>query len=167
MSETIILSQLAIKSKLKRMAIEIFENNFQETEIVLLGIVDRGFFIAQHLADELKSENTLKVHLGSITINKEQPLNSPVQLYSPVDLQNKAVIIVDDVANSGKTLFYALQPLMTYSFKKIQIAVLVERQHKKYPITPDYIGISVSTTLQEMIYVKIGEGVNEPVAYLG
>jgi pyrimidine operon attenuation protein/uracil phosphoribosyltransferase len=166
MSETIILSELAIKSKLKRMAIEIFENNFQEKEIVLLGIVDRGLFIAEYLAEEIRKENSLKVHVGSITINKDEPLKSPVQLHSPVDLENKAIIIVDDVANSGKTLFYALQPLMPYSFKKIQIAVLVERQHKKYPITPDYIGISVSTTLQEMIYVNIGKEVSEPVAYL-
>ncbi len=166
MSETIILSASEIKSKLKRIAIEIFENNFQEKEIVLLGIVDRGLFIAEFLAEEIRKENSLKVQVGSIKIDKENQLKKPIELNCDVDLENKAVIVVDDVSNSGKTLFYALQPLMNINLKKLQVSVLVERQHKKFAITPDYIGISVSTTLQEMIYVKIGIEVNEPIAFL-
>ena len=166
MSETIILSASEIKSKLKRIAIEILENNFQEKEIVLLGIVDRGLFIAEFLAEEIRKENALKVHVGAIKIDKENQLKNAIKLSSDVELENKAVIIVDDVSNSGKTLFYALQPLMNINLKKLQVAVLVERQHKKFAVTPDYIGISVSTTLQEMIYVKIGCEVKEPMAFL-
>ena len=166
MTQTILLNTAAIKAKLKRMAIEIAENNFNEKEIVLLGIIDRGVFIAEYLMNELKQENGLQIYIGTIQLNKQEPLKNTIELKCDVALENKTVIVIDDVANSGKTLLYALKPLMEKDLKKLQVAVLVDRQHKRFPITPDFIGISVSTTLQEMIYVKIGKEVSEPVAYL-
>ncbi len=165
MSETILLNSDAIRSKLNRIAIEIIENNFKEQEIVLLGIYERGALIAEFLAQEIKKEQ-VNVSVGYIHIDKLNPLKHPINLNFEGSLNNKVIVLVDDVANSGATLFYALQPLINLEFKKLQIAVLVDRQHKKFPIAPDYIGISVSTTLQEMIYVKTKTGMGDAIAYL-
>ena len=165
MSETILLNSDAIRSKLNRIALEIIENNFKEQEIVLLGIYERGALIAEFLAQEIKKEQ-VNVSVGYIHIDKLNPLKHPINLNFEGSLNNKVIVLVDDVANSGATLFYALQPLINLEFKKLQIAVLVDRQHKKFPIAPDYIGISVSTTLQEMIYVKTKTGMGDAIAYL-
>jgi pyrimidine operon attenuation protein / uracil phosphoribosyltransferase len=165
MQQTILTSE-DIDRKLKRMAIEITENNFAETEIVLLGIFDRGLYIAKYLQAELQKQKSWNVYLGEINIDKKNPLQSAIEIKIDTDLKNKTIIIVDDVANSGKTIFYALKPLMDLSLNKIQLAVLVDRQHKSFPITADYVGLSISTTLQNMIYVEIGDGVANPNAYL-
>lgn len=164
--EQTILTAEDIQRKLKRMAIEITENNFLENEIVLLGIYDRGLFIAKYLQAELKKQKDWNVYLGEIKINKKNPLDLTTEIIIDTDLKNKTIVIVDDVANSGKTIFYALKPLMDLCVNKIQLAVLVDRQHKSFPITPDFVGLSISTTLQNMIYVKIGDDVENPIAYL-
>jgi pyrimidine operon attenuation protein/uracil phosphoribosyltransferase len=164
--EQTILTADDIKRKLNRMAIEITENNFLETEIVLLGIFDRGLFIAKYLQTELQKQKQWKVYLGEIKINKTKPAESITEITVDTDLKNKTIIIVDDVANSGKTIFYALKPLMDLSLHKLQLAVLVDRQHKSFPIAPDYVGLSISTTLQNMIHVAIGDDVKNPMAYL-
>jgi pyrimidine operon attenuation protein/uracil phosphoribosyltransferase len=161
-----ILTSADIHRKLKRMAIEITENNDHENEIVLLGIFDRGLYIAKHLQSELLKQKKWNVIIGEIKIEKKNPLNSAIQILCDVDLQNKSIIIVDDVANSGKTIFYALKPLLEKQISKLQLAVLVDRQHKSFPITPDFVGLSISTTLKEMIHVEIGENIAEPYAYL-
>jgi pyrimidine operon attenuation protein/uracil phosphoribosyltransferase len=161
-----ILTSADISRKLKRMAIEIAENNYAENEIILLGIYDRGLFIAKQLQADLLKQKNWNVIVGEIKIDKKNPLDSVVQILCDVDLQHKTIIIVDDVANSGKTIFYALKPLMDKQLNKLQLAVLVDRQHKSFPIMPDYVGLSISTTLKEMIYVEIGERIAEPYAYL-
>ena len=130
-----------------------------------MGIYERGALIAEFLAQEIKKEQ-VNVSVGYIHIDKLNPLKHPINLNFEGSLNNKVIVLVDDVANSGATLFYALQPLINLEFKKLQIAVLVDRQHKKFPIAPDYIGISVSTTLQEMIYVKTKTGMGDAIAYL-
>ncbi len=71
------------------------------------------------------------------------------------DFTNKVIIVVDDVSNSGKTLLYALKPFLDFSPKKIQTLVLVERSHTSFPVRPDYVGLSIATTLQEHIYVEV------------
>jgi pyrimidine operon attenuation protein/uracil phosphoribosyltransferase len=73
--------------------------------------------------------------------------------------------LIDDVANSGKTLSFALKPFLEYQPKKIQTLVLVERSHKAFPVQPDYVGLSVATTIQEHIYVEV-EGETVMGAYL-
>lgn len=164
--QQIILDAEAIQLKINRMATQIVEANFLEKEIVLLGIKDRGYFLAQLLKKEIEKYN-IAIHIGSIAIHKPSPLSTPIELEIDKNLlADKCVIIVDDVANSGKTVFYALKPLMEYQLKKLQVAVLVDRQHKQFPIAPDFIGYSLATTLKEMIFVEIGSDVKEPVAYL-
>lgn len=164
MQQTILTSEDIVR-KIKRMAIEIAEQNYSEKEIVLLGIHDSGLVITNLIKNELELEN-IKVEIGSITLNKKNPLSQAIELNTTSPLEDKVVIIVDDVANSGKTIFYALQPLMLKSIKKLQVAVLVDRQHKSFPITPDYVGLSISTTLKNMIYVDMGKENGVASAYL-
>lgn len=147
-----ILSEKQIAMKMKRMAYEIYEQNSQEKEIVLIGIHPGGEIVAKGLKSILEEISPLKVEMESLTLNKKEPLKDNLTIEA--DLNDKSVILVDDVANSGKTLMYALKPLLNFSPTKVQIAVLVDRKHKNYPIVPDIIGHSVSTTLQDHIMVE-------------
>src|SRR5687768_15263875 len=139
--------------KLKRMAYEILENNIDETEIILAGIEENGVVIAKEIQKILAEISGYKTHLINITLNKRIP--TEIRLSENLDFDNKVIIIVDDVANSGKTLLYALKPFLEFHPRKIQILVLVERTHKAFSIKPDYVGISLSTTIQEHIFVEV------------
>lgn len=149
---TIILDKERINHKLQRMAYEIWENYSNEKSVTLIGIAGSGATVAKSLAKRLKDISPLKVELITMQLNKRKPLTSEIVITE--DLTGKALIVVDDVANSGKTLLYALSPILQYEPKKVMIAVLVDRRHKSFPITPDIVGHSVSTTLQEHIEVE-------------
>ncbi|MEN9523359.1 MAG: hypothetical protein RL065_1736 [Bacteroidota bacterium] len=164
MHQTILKAEDILR-KIKRMAIEIAEQNNAEKEIVLLGIYDRGLIIAELIKEQLLMEN-IAVKVGCIKLNKKNPLENDIELNIATDLTNKAIIVVDDVANSGMTLFYSLQPLMKKNIKKLQVAVLVDRQHKSFPITPDFVGLSISTTLKNIIHVEIDPSKQLYKAYL-
>jgi pyrimidine operon attenuation protein/uracil phosphoribosyltransferase len=148
-----ILDEATTGRKLKRMAYEISENNIDETEIILAGIDENGVVIAKEIQKLLAEITSYKTHLINISLNKRNP--TEIRLSENIDFNNKVIIIVDDVANSGKTLLYALKPFLEFHPKKIQILVLVERSHKAFSIKPDYVGISLSTTIQEHIFVEV------------
>ena len=148
-----ILSKDVAERKLKRMTLEILEQNSNENNIVLVGIRENGLIIASIIANLLKELSTKKIELIGLTIDKTNPID--VQLDQYEEFSNKVVIVVDDVINSGKTMLYALKPLLSFSPKKIQILVMVARSYKQFPIHPDYVGISLSTTLQEHIFVEV------------
>ncbi len=148
-----ILDEAVIGHKIKRMAYEMYEQNLDEKELVLVGIADAGSVLAALLMKELKQLSKQKIELLSLTMNKKHPLKSDVNL--DYDFNKKIVILVDDVTNSGKTLLYAMKAFLHAEPEKIQVAVLVDRQHKNYPVTADYIGFSVSTTLQNHIAVEL------------
>lgn len=153
-----ILSDKKIRQKAKRLAIEILEHNYEEPEIILIGINKRGMKVALLLMEELKQLQAPQIVLTSIRLNPAAPLESEVELEMPIaELSGKAIIIVDDVANTGRTLFYACKPLMAILPKKVEIAVLVDRMHKSFPIKVDYVGLSLATTLKENIDVQILE----------
>lgn|SRR5690606_19016928 len=154
-----ILSQRQIEQKINRLSIQILENNFQEKELILAGINNNGMVFAQLLCDHLSSITPIKLRLSRIRLNPANPLDSEVEIDIPVnDLKNKAVIIVDDVANTGRTLFYATKPIMQTLPKRVEIAVLVERHHKAFPVQVDYVGLSLATTLKEDIDVQLKTG---------
>ncbi|WP_118972756.1 phosphoribosyltransferase family protein [Taibaiella koreensis] len=157
MNQIAILTAAQIEQKLRRMAFEIWEQNSGEQEIYLIGIQAVGAAVAAKIAELLQEISPLKVHLSSLEINKKHPLDNEIVIAAG-PLQDKAVILIDDVANSGKTLLYALKPLLAFEPKKIQVAVLVDRKHKNFPVTPDIIGHSVATTLQEHIIVNYEDG---------
>ncbi len=160
---TIILDKERINHKLQRMAYEIWENYSKEKNITLIGISGGGAIVAKSLARRLKEISPLHVDMITLQLNKRKPLSAAINIDE--DLTGKAIILVDDVANSGKTLLYALSPILRYEPKKVMIAVLVDRRHKSFPITPDIVGYSVSTTLQEHIEVET-EGEHITAAYL-
>ena len=150
--------------KLRRMAYEILENNTDSQGIVLAGIRESGSVIARNIQALLAEISPLlPVSLLSITLDKKHP--STVELNRQENFDDKIIIVTDDVVNSGKTLLYALKPFLAFHPAKIQTLVLVERSHKTFPVKPDYVGLSIATTLQEHIYVEV-EGEEVKGAYL-
>ncbi len=154
-----ILSKDAALRKLQRIAYEIAERNFNEKEIILAGIKENGLIIARIVADFLKPLISAEIRIIEIDINKKIPMEvSIVTEKAPVALDDKVVIIIDDVSNSGKTLTYALRPFLNYYAARIQMLVLVERSHKRFPVSPDFTGLSVATALSERIVVETENG---------
>lgn len=154
-----ILSREAAMRKLQRMAYEIAETNPDEHEIVLAGIKENGVILAHVLMEFLKPVFKGEIKMIEVDINKKHPQQA--QLHCGVELvsfDDKVIIIVDDVANSGKTLSYALKPFLNYYPSKIQTLVLVERSHKRFPVTPDFKGLSIATALSEKIVVDTHGG---------
>ena len=158
MSKNYILTGEVASKKLRRMAYEILEHNADEQGIILAGIKDHGSVIARCIQKILAEISSLRTELISLSLDKKKP--AEITLEPVIDFDNKVVILVDDVSNSGKTLTYALKPFLQSHPKKIQTLVLVERRHTVFPVQPDYVGLSVATTLQEHIYVEVeGEDV--------
>jgi len=148
-----ILSKEAAEKKLRRMALEVTERNYDEQELVLIGIKDKGLIIAQKIAAYLKETFKGKIEVIELSLNKKHP--EAITINPIIDFNDKAILLIDDVANSGKTMLYALKPLLLQYPKKIQTLALVQRTHKNFPIEVDYVGLSLSTTLNEHIYVEV------------
>jgi len=150
-----ILTQPVAEKKLRRMAFEILENNADEKLLILAGIKDSGTVIARNIQRHLKeiAGDRLQTRLIGISLDKKRP--GPVTLSETLSFDDQVIIIIDDVAMSGKTLLYAMKPFLEFHPRKIESLVLVERTHKTFPVQPDYTGLSLSTTLQEHIYVEV------------
>ena len=161
-----ILNETQIKQKIKRLAFEILEQNFDEEKIILFGINNNGMHFAKLLYQALKKIKKTPVELSRITLDPAAPLDTEILVEYPLEkLHGKVLIIVDDVANTGRTIFYATKPLMDVLPKRIEAAVLVDRQHKSFPIRVDYVGLSLATTLMENIDVNIKD-VEEMAVFL-
>jgi pyrimidine operon attenuation protein / uracil phosphoribosyltransferase len=148
-----ILTKEVSQKKLNRMALEIAERNYNETELLLIGIKENGIVIANIIAQLLSTCFAGKVNVVALSMDKKKATD--MAFSKPIDVDNKVVLLIDDVANSGRTMLYALKPLLEKHPKKIQTLALVERTHKIFPIDVDYVGFSVSTTLDEHIYVEV------------
>src|SRR4051812_22200678 len=111
-----ILDQARIADKLRRMAYEIWERNSDEKEIVMIGIKEGGSILAENLSDLLREISPLKIINVSVEINKKRPLDFAVDFAD--NLSGRTVVLVDDVANSGKTLMYCLHGILSYDLKK-------------------------------------------------
>mgnify|MGYP002478098075 CR=1 FL=1 len=159
----IILSQEIIARKLQRMAYEIYERNEQVSKIILAGIADRGTVVAKKIEALLKQMAPFEVIFTEIQLDKTHPLTC--SWYPQVPFHQEVVIVIDDVANTGRTLFYAMKPFMEAIPASIQTLVLIDRQHKSFPVHIDYTGYSLATTLQEQIFVKT-EGEEILYAYI-
>lgn len=161
-----LLNDRQIKQKIKRLAIQILENNFGEKEIILAGINNNGMGFAKMIHKHLKKLSDIKFTLTQVQLSPANPLEKEVTIGMPLEqLEDKVIIIVDDVANTGRTICYAIKPLLSILPKKIEVAVLVDRQHKSFPVKVDYKGLSLATTLHENIDVHI-IGVKEGAVFL-
>lgn len=151
-----ILNESQADLKLQRMALQILERNTQARKIILAGIAPNGTIMALKLKEWLGSKGDFTVEMQEITLNKRLPEEIVVAPY--LNLEGAVVILVDDVANSGRTLTYALKPFLEQHPFSIQTLVLVDRTHKKFPIQPDYVGFSLASTLEEYIDLDVEDG---------
>ncbi len=163
-TNNIILSSKQIEQKIKRIAFQIYENNSSEKEVVIAGIIGNGFIFAKKLVAVLQEISPLKVTLCEVKIDKKNPLNEVTTSLNVQDYKNKPLVLVDDVLNSGTTLIYGIKHFLAVPLKRFNTAVLVNRNHKKYPVKADYKGISLSTSIKEHVQVEFNE--NETIAYL-
>jgi len=151
-----ILNERQIGQKVKRLAIEILEHNFGEPEIILAGINNNGMVFSELLMQELTNMSNIPITVTRIRLNPANPLAADIILeMPPEEVKDKVLIIVDDVANTGRTIFYAIKPILEVLPKKVEVAVLVDRSHKSFPIRVDYYGLSLATTLKNNIDVQI------------
>lgn len=151
-----ILNEQQIKQKITRLAYEIAEQHTGESDLILAGINNNGLHFARLIYDSLSKIISGNIIVANLRINPADPLSSPITIdLPPQSLQGKCIIITDDVANTGRTIYYALKPLLEVLPKKVEVAVLVDRTHKHFPVLVNYVGLSLATTLMENIDVRI------------
>lgn len=152
--EQLILSHDQIQFKTKRIAYQIYEANVDEKQIIIAGIDGGGIKFAKKIIAVLRKITNAEITLCKVMMDKSNPLKSGVSTsISENDFKNKSIVLVDDVLNSGTTLIYAVHHFLRTPLKQLKTAVLVNRNHKKYPVKADYKGISLSTSLQEHVNV--------------
>lgn len=157
-TSTQILSNQEIAHKVKRIAFQIYENNSSETEIIIAGIGQKGFTLAKKISEALTQISPLEINLCEVKINKRQPLDPIKTSLTEEEYKNKSIVLVDDVLNSGTTLIYGVRHFLAVPLKQFKTAVLIDRNHKKYPIKVDFKGISLSTSLSETVKVTFSKG---------
>lgn len=164
MNRSVILTNQEIIYKIRRIAYQIYENNSSSKEIIIAGITDNGFILAKKIKEVLDAISDIKTTLCEVHINKQKPREMIQTSLDVKDYKNKSLVLVDDVLNSGTTLMYAVKYFLDVPLKQFKTAVLVNRNHKKYPVKADFKGISLSTSLQEHISVEFSK--KESIAYL-
>ena len=152
-TSNIILDHQQITQKTKRIAYQIYESNSNEKEVVIAGIQGNGMYFAKQLAEVLKEISPLLITLCEVKINKKKPLETITTSIDSKEYANKPLILVDDVLNSGTTLIYGIKHFLDVPLKRFKTAVLVNRNHKKYPVKADFKGISLSTSIKEHVEV--------------
>ena len=150
---TVILNHREIVHKIRRMAYQVYETNVNETEVVIAGIHENGFVFAKKLKAQVEKIAPFKVILCEVTMDKQNPINTVKTSLKLSEIENKSVVLVDDVLNSGTTLIYGVKHFLDIPLKQFKTAVLVDRNHKKYPVKADFKGISLSTSIHENVVV--------------
>ena len=155
--DSFILNKTQIAHKIRRMAYQVYEANVGESEVVIAGIKENGYILAQKIKTEVEKISPIKVTLCEVYIDKKDPTNPITTSLTPEEYTNKSLLLVDDVLHSGTTLIYGVKHFLEVPLKQFKTAVLVDRNHKKYPIKADFKGISLSTSLNENINVIFSE----------
>lgn len=165
-TKLLILNQQQIQQKIDRIAYQVLEDNFDEDEILIAGILPRGNHIAARIKNILDGIAPFKSRLLTIELDKQSSsLNAKIN-FDIKDCNGKAVILVDDVLNSGKTLAYGFGVFLDVPLKKLRTAVLIDRNHKNFPMTTDYAGMALSTVLKARVDVSLTENGAEDAVYL-
>ena len=151
-----ILDRVSADKKLRRMALEVAERNADNTSLILIGIRENGIHIARKIAAYLAQNFTGNLQVLELWLDKKDP--GEIKLSEEADFNGQSILLIDDVANSGRTMLYALKPLLQYKPGQIETLALLERTHKKFPVCVDYVGMSISTGLQENIVVDVENG---------
>lgn len=159
-----IFDKRKVQQKTTRLAYEILEDHCNAKKLYLIAIDGAGINYGKLIKKNLIKISDLEIETAIISLDKEKPLDNPINLsINQTDLANQSIILIDDVANTGKTLFYAFQILMAIPLKSLKVAVLIDRKHKKFPISADYVGTTLNTTMHEHIRVGIEKNTIEGV----
>ncbi|GAA0750392.1 phosphoribosyltransferase family protein [Gaetbulibacter jejuensis] len=150
-----ILTHQEILHKIRRIAYQIYESNVNESEIILAGIDTNGYLLAKKLKTNLDKISDIKSTLCKVVVDKKNPLSEIKTSLSEEEYTNKSIILIDDVLNSGSTLIYGVKHFLNVPLKQFKTAVLVNRNHKKFPVKADFKGISLSTSLKEHVEVVL------------
>lgn len=154
--QTIVLNETQINQKIDRLAFEIYENHYNEKELIVGGIAGMGYKLAELLCERLAKFSDIKVTLVSVQVDKENLLSGdPAVDLVKADVEDKVVILVDDVLNSGKTLIYGVKYFLEVRLKALRTVALIDRDHKRFPVKADYVGLHLSTTLKEHVNVVL------------
>ena len=164
MKKNIILNNEQINQIITRIAHQIIECNIDQKEVIIAGIEKNGYIIANQLKQILSNITDIKITTCSVKINKENPLDEVTTSINEDYYLNKSLVLVDDVLNSGATLIYAVKYFLNTKIKQFKTAVLINRNHKKYPVKADFKGISLSTSIKEHVQVEFNE--TNAIAYL-
>ncbi len=158
MTKNTILNKQQIQHKISRIAYEIYEHNYLEKKIYVAGIPS-GYKLAKLLVKELKSISPFEISLLKIDFDKNKLSSESIKVdCNPKDLKGNVLILVDDVLHTGKTFLHSLRPFLEVDVKKIETVVLIKRSHKLFPISSDYTGYELSTTLDDHIEVVLDAG---------
>ena len=152
-----ILDYQSIKKKIRRISLQILESNIDQDEIIIAGIDVNGFIIGKKISHEIRKISEINIKLCNVKIDKKNPLNDISTSLNFEEYQNKYIVVIDDVLNSGATLMYSVKYFLNTKIKSLKTAVLVDRNHKKYPIKADFKGLSLSTSIQSKVEVIIDE----------
>lgn len=162
----LILNQQQIQQKIDRIAYQILEDNFDEQEILIAGMLPRGTHIAQRLKNILDKIAPFKSKLLTLDVDRNSTSLNAKYDFDINECNNKVVILVDDVLNSGKALAYGFGVFLNAPLKKLRTVVLVDRNHKSFPVTTDYAGIALSTIIKQHIDVVLDQPGEEDAVYL-
>lgn len=155
----IILNHRQTQQKITRLGHELIENCFEEPHLFIGGIAGNGFELAQRLTSIIEENSSIQVTCFEISIDKNKPWKKDIALsIEQKKLKKGYIVLVDDVINSGKTLQYALVKFLEQSTKAIKTVVLVDRKHRRYPVKANFVGLSLSTTLQDRVEVDFSKG---------
>ena len=163
-NHNIILNTVQIHQRIRRIAYQIYESNSDEKEVIIAGVIGNGYIFAEKLVAVLSEISDIKVHICLVTIDTKNPLNPITTSLSVDEYANKSLVLVDDVLNSGTTLIYGVKHFLNVPLQRFKTAVLVDRNHKKYPVKADFKGVSLSTSIKE--HVKIDFSKEDALAYL-
>jgi len=157
--DSLILDHEQTLNKIRRIAYEVYENNFEEEEIIFAGVYDTGYNFAEILADEFQKIAPISHQLIMLKLHKVSPTQRDIEISHPdLDFTNKVIVIADDVLNTGKTIAYSLRPFLKVPVKKIQVAVIVDRNHQSFPVEATFVGYELSTTVNQHIEVQLQSG---------
>tara|TARA_B100001059_G_scaffold143887_1_gene143803 strand:+ start:2246 stop:2749 length:504 start_codon:yes stop_codon:yes gene_type:complete len=156
--ENIILDQKQIDHKIRRIAYQIYENNVSEKEVIIAGIFENGFIFAKKIKNVIEKISPIKVVMCKVMIDKKNPILPITTSLETEAYKNKSLVLVDDVLHSGTTLIYGIKHFLQVPLKQFNTAVLVDRNHKKYPVKADFKGISLSTSINENVSVVFEKG---------
>lgn len=157
LTKNTILSHKEIEHKIRRISYQIYESNVNETEIVIAGIESNGYILAKKIKSQLDKISDINSTLCKVTVDKNEPTNPIKTSIKSKDYTNKSIVLIDDVLNSGSTLIYGIKHFLDVPLKQFKTAVLVNRNHKKFPVKADFKGISLSTSLFEHVHVNLSK----------